>query len=282
MNLKHTCLHLSSLVAALAIFSSSAAAGATSMNTDEAVLAQKSGCLACHRGVAKLNGPAYTEVAAKYAGQKDAEDILVRHITQGTGPTGVGWMQAGKAVLPFMPPNTTVSPQDAHKLAKWVLATTGEIPDISRLFTTEKITISGAVKNKLTLDVAGLRQFPPQMVGEVPLVCQTGADKGKLENFKGVRLSDILEKAVVAAPGHNDVKKMAVIATASDGYKVVFSWSEIFNSPIGEGVMVFFEKNGLPLSDDEGRIAMVSSKDTRTGPRHVKWLQDIEVRQIVD
>lgn len=163
------------------------------MNTDEAVLAQKSGCLACHRGIAKLNGPAYTEVAAKYAGQKDAEDILVRHITQGTGPTGVGWMQAGKAILPFMPPNTTVSPQDAHKLAKWVLATTGEIPDISRLFTTEKITISGAEQA-----YAGcrrcLRQFPPQMVGEVPLVCQTGADKGKLENFKGVRLSDILLK----------------------------------------------------------------------------------------
>ena len=37
-----------------------------------------------------------------------------------------------------------------------------------------------------------------------------------------------------------------------------------------------------PLGDDEGRIAMVSSKDTRTGPRHVKWLQDIEVKKIAD
>jgi hypothetical protein len=97
-----------------------------------------------------------------------------------------------------------------------------------------------------------------------------------------VRLTDILEKAEILTLGHNDVKKMAIIATASDGYKVVFSWSEIFNSPVGEGVMVFFEKNGLPLADDEGRIALVSSKDTRTGPRHVKWLQDIEVRKIVD
>ena len=39
---------------------------------------------------------------------------------------------------------------------------------------------------------------------------------------------------------------------------------------------------GQPLADDEGRIAMVSTKDTRTGPRHVKWLQGIEVRKIVD
>ena len=46
--------------------------------------------------------------------------------------------------------------------------------------------------------------------------------------------------------------------------------------------MVFFEKNGQPLADSEGRIAMVSSKDTRTGPRHVKWLQNIEVKRIAD
>ena len=77
-------------------------------------------------------------------------------------------------------------------------------------------------------------------------------------------------------------KKMAIIAGASDGYKVVFSWNEIFNSPIGDGVIVFFEKDGFPLADDEGRIALVSTKDLRTGPRHVKWLQSIEVRKIVD
>ena len=95
-------------------------------------------------------------------------------------------------------------------------------------------------------------------------------------------LRDILEKAVIKAPAHNDVKKMAVVATASDGYKVVFSWSELFNSPLGDGVIVFFEKDGQPLADDEGRIALISGKDIRTGPRHVKWLQSIEVRKIVD
>ena len=38
----------------------------------------------------------------------------------------------------------------------------------------------------------------------------------------------------------------------------------------------------VPLADDEGRIALISGKDIRTGPRHVKWLQSIEVRKIVD
>lgn len=248
-----------------------------------AVLAQKSGCLACHRGAGKGNGPAYQEVAAKYAGQKNAEDILVQHILYGTGPEGLGWMKSGHASLAFMPANhQQVTPAQAKQLARWVLATKGEIADISRLFVTENMTLSGAVKHRLTLDPTALRQFPPQKVTEVPLVCQSGADRGTLKNFKGVRLTDILDKAEILAPGHNDVKKIAIIATASDGYKVVFSWSELYNSPVGEGVMVFFEKNGLPLGDDEGRIALVSSKDIRTGPRHVKWLQDIEVKKIAD
>lgn len=249
---------------------------------DEAVLAQKSGCLACHQGVKKSNGPPFKEVAAKYAGQKNAEDILVEHILKGTGPAGQGWMKAGKATLPFMPPNGNITRQDARNLTKWVLATTGEIPDISGFFVTDSISITGAVENKLTLNVAELRNFPPQLVGETPITCQTGADKGKLENIKGVLLKDILEKAVVISKEHNDVKKMAIIATASDGYKVIFSWSEVFNSSVGEGVIVFFEKNKLPLADNEGRIAMISTKDIRTGPRHVKWLQAIEVRKIVE
>lgn len=149
-------------------------------------------------------------------------------------------------------------------------------------FITTSVTVSGAVERPLTLSVDELRKFPAQQIGELPLVCQTGANAGKLENLKGVLLRDILEKAVVKVSAHNDVKKMAIIASASDDYRVVFSWTEVFNSSIGEGVMVFFEKDGSPLADDEGRIAMISANDTRTGPRHVKWLQDIEVRKIVD
>lgn len=153
--------------------------------------------------------------------------------------------------------------------------------DASR-FVTTRIKVEGVVENPLDLDVAALQQFSSQKINELSLICQSGADRGKLENFRGVLLRDLLAKAVIKAPAHNDVKKMAIIATASDGYKAVFSWNEIFNSPIGDGVLVFFEKNNLPLGNDEGRIAMVSTQDVRTGPRHVKWLQQIEVRKITE
>jgi cytochrome c len=89
---------------------------------DEA-LAKAKGCLACHSVEAKVIGPAYKAVAKKYNGKKDAEATLTQHILKGTPmPAGVGWQKEGQASLPFMPPNTSVSPADAAKLAKWVLS----------------------------------------------------------------------------------------------------------------------------------------------------------------
>ena len=89
---------------------------------DEA-LAKTKGCLACHTVDKKLIGPTYKEVAQKYAGQKDAESRLATTIVKGTPtPAGVGWQKEGKATLPFMPPNAAVKPDEAAKLAKWILS----------------------------------------------------------------------------------------------------------------------------------------------------------------
>jgi DMSO/TMAO reductase YedYZ molybdopterin-dependent catalytic subunit len=146
----------------------------------------------------------------------------------------------------------------------------------------DTLSVRGAVEHPLTLSVDDLRAFPPQQLAEVQLTRQSGADAGKLQDLKGVRLADLINRAVPVVHDHNDVKKMIVVATATDGYRVVFSWSEIFNSPAGDGMLVYVEKDGKPLGEDEGRIAMISAKDTKTGPRHVKWLQTLEVRLIGD
>lgn len=76
-------------------------------------LAQKKSCLACHAADKKLVGPSYKDVAAKYAGQKDAAAMLAQKIQKG----GVGaWGQ-----IP-MPANPQVSAAEAKQLAEWVLA----------------------------------------------------------------------------------------------------------------------------------------------------------------
>ena len=75
-------------------------------------LAQKKSCLACHNTDKKLVGPAYKDIAAKYAGQNDAAAMLATKIQKG----GVGvWGQVP------MPANPQVSADEAKQLAAWVL-----------------------------------------------------------------------------------------------------------------------------------------------------------------
>ena len=82
---------------------------------DEQALATAKGCMACHDMGAKKVGPAYTEVAKKYAGQKDAEGKLVQKVLNGGSGT---W-----GAIP-MPANKTmgVTEADAKKLVAWVLS----------------------------------------------------------------------------------------------------------------------------------------------------------------
>ena len=86
------------------------AAGPAFANAD---LATKKNCMACHAVDKKLVGPAYKEVAAKYAGQKDAVDKLTQKVLK--GGSGV-W-----GAVP-MPANAQVSPAEAKQLVEWVLS----------------------------------------------------------------------------------------------------------------------------------------------------------------
>lgn len=93
------------IMAALAAISAPAMA-------DEA-LAKSKNCMACHAVERKLVGPAYKEIAKKYAGDAKAVDMLATKIIKG----GSGAWGA----IP-MPANPQVSEADAKKLAAWVLS----------------------------------------------------------------------------------------------------------------------------------------------------------------
>ena len=76
-------------------------------------LAKKSNCLACHTADKKLVGPAYRDIAKKYAGDKGAEAKLIEKVKK--GGSGV-W-----GPIP-MPPNSLVKDADIKTLVKWILA----------------------------------------------------------------------------------------------------------------------------------------------------------------
>lgn len=143
-----------------------------------------------------------------------------------------------------------------------------------------RVVVGGAVRQTLALGVDELRQFPADQIVELRLPARDA--KSPPSVLRGVRLRAVLERANIVTTDHNTVKKLAIVAAASDGYKVVFSWSELFNAELGDAALIVFERDGQPLAAAEGPLALISGKDIRSGPRHVKWLQSVEVRQIVD
>jgi cytochrome c len=89
------------------------AIAAPAVAADAMQLAQQKNCLACHAIDKKVVGPAYKDVAAKYAGQKDAVAKLTQKVLKG----GAGvW-----GPVP-MPANTQVTEAQAKELVTWVLS----------------------------------------------------------------------------------------------------------------------------------------------------------------
>ena len=95
---------LESLVLTVLLFSSAHA------QADEA-FAKKNGCTACHAMSSKVMGPAFRDIASKYADNSEAVDALSRSIREGgTGRWGA---------FP-MPPQAQLSPVAVKALATWI------------------------------------------------------------------------------------------------------------------------------------------------------------------
>ncbi len=100
------------IFAGLALAASGTAQAALDKAAAEAMM-KKDGCSACHAIDKKIVGPAYTDVAAKYKGDKNAPALLAKKIKEGS--TGA-WGQ-----IP-MPPNAAVPDADVKALVEWILS----------------------------------------------------------------------------------------------------------------------------------------------------------------
>lgn len=86
--------------------------GAAPVRADYDLVVKKN-CLACHYVDKRKYGPSFQQVAAKYADQKNAADMLAKKIRRGgTGAWGAD----------VMPPQPQVSAAEARALAQYVLS----------------------------------------------------------------------------------------------------------------------------------------------------------------
>lgn len=142
------------------------------------------------------------------------------------------------------------------------------------------VRIEGFVDNPCTFTAEALRQRPQVVVKDVDILCGSGKLKEAGLEYSGVLLRDLLEEAQMRLEEHEVPNRTYIVATGTDGYRALYSWHEIFNSPIGEGLIVVLTKNGQVLGEKEGELCLVSTRDERPGPRRIRYLSRVEVLRL--
>lgn len=143
--------------------------------------------------------------------------------------------------------------------------------------TSLKLKISGMVEQPLELSWTDLRQQPPVALPDIPVRTRDGALVATKSGYEGIPLIALLDRVRIQRTDPAALKRAVVVAKATDSYVATFSWNELYNSPIGGDVYVLTGRSQQPLDEDEGRIALLSLRDTRTGPRHVRWLNELNI-----
>lgn len=146
--------------------------------------------------------------------------------------------------------------------------------------TTENFSIEGKVKKEMLVSLADLSSYKTYSIDSIVITNHLGERKSTLKNVKGALLKDILNKMEIDEEVPKVLSEYYFVCIASDNYKAVFSWNEIFNNPAGKSVYILTEHDGKPASALDNRIALVSPNDEMTVRRYVKGLQKIVVERV--
>jgi hypothetical protein len=138
-----------------------------------------------------------------------------------------------------------------------------------------------AAQTALRLNAADLAALPQaERIQRRTLAATDGAAQPALEHsvrYSGVLLRDVLSSAVPADTSRA-ARTLVFEAVATDGYRAVFTWGEIFNSAAGDQVLVISAQDGRALNNEQGPLALRALADLRPGPRHVRNLCGVVVR----
>lgn|SRR5262249_23514190 len=136
------------------------------------------------------------------------------------------------------------------------------------------LKVTGEVRTPLSLSPDELRAMPRKRV-------EVKDEDGRAVAYEGVLIGEILKRA--GAKMGSDMRGNAVatyvVASASDGYQVVFSLAEVDPVFTGSEVIVADTIDGKPLFAYQGPFRIVAPRDTRPA-RSIRMLERLEVVQL--
>lgn len=143
----------------------------------------------------------------------------------------------------------------------------------------QKLKVSGLVENTMMLSAEELKSKKVVSGKAFKVVSMEGQVKKTIAAFRGVSLKSLVDEAKMLIPTPKERGQFYVSVTGTDGHKVIFSWSELYNGTTGDKALIIFEENSQPITK-EGSFSLLSTADIFTETRYVKSIKSIEVGKI--
>ena len=133
------------------------------------------------------------------------------------------------------------------------------------------VEVTGQVVSPLDLNLNDLKKF-----NQTDIVRKDKA--GNDHTYKGVMLSDILQKAGVTLGKELRGKNLSkyILVEASDGYEVVFALPELDNNFTEKKVILAYQEDGKPLPVNDGPFHVII-QDEKIPARCVRMVTAIKV-----
>jgi hypothetical protein len=145
---------------------------------------------------------------------------------------------------------------------------------------TDSLQVTGKIKNPTTFTLADLDTFPKTTIKDQIIYNHNGEVKDTLTGMSGIPLKTLLASILYVYDKPKFLNEFYFVFIASDGYRVIFSWNEIYNTETGNNFFIVTEMEGKKLKYLGQRILFISTGDLKTGRRYIKGLEKIEVRQL--
>lgn len=144
----------------------------------------------------------------------------------------------------------------------------------------DSFSIEGEIVRSMQINTEQLKGYSVVTVDSIRVNGHDMQPKSLMKNVKGVLLKNILSTVSFNNENPKVLSEYYIECVATDGYKVVFSWNELFNTETGNHVMVITGDKRSDFMTQDDRIALISPTDRATGRRYVKWLSKVIIQRV--
>jgi len=126
------------------------------------------------------------------------------------------------------------------------------------VISSDSIRIFGEIEKFVMFHFNFIDSFKAETVADQILYNHKGEVKDTIKSLKGIKLKDLLKSVKFKYDKPKQLNEFYFVLRATDGYKVVLSWNEIYNNEAGNHYFIITQMNGKPMNQMPQRILFLA------------------------